>query len=249
MASVYDVNEKMHKMRVKLYPNYLPGGEGTYIARTASEASVNIRDIVAAMKNRGGFQGSVDEAVEIVTWFLKEMGYQIADGFAVNLGFFSVHPNVGGVFHSEKEPCDPKKHPISFRFQALSAMLQLRNDIEVIIEGIADANAYIGEFVDLEENSVNHVYVHGNGFAVHGRNIKIEGSDPRCGMYFVSVEDPAKRVKVERIFENNPSKVMGLIPKTDYLINRIEIVTQFINGGHFLSAPRTITSPFTVEET
>jgi hypothetical protein len=38
MSDVYDVNERMHKLRVKLYPNYLPGGEGTFIARTINEA-------------------------------------------------------------------------------------------------------------------------------------------------------------------------------------------------------------------
>jgi hypothetical protein len=40
MSDVYLVKEKMHKMRAKLYPSYLPGTEG-YIARTTNEASVN----------------------------------------------------------------------------------------------------------------------------------------------------------------------------------------------------------------
>jgi hypothetical protein len=39
MANVYDVSEKMHKMRAKLYPNYLPAGGGTAVRlrRTARE--------------------------------------------------------------------------------------------------------------------------------------------------------------------------------------------------------------------
>jgi hypothetical protein len=31
-----DVNEVMHKIRAKLYPNYLPGGEGTHRAPIVS---------------------------------------------------------------------------------------------------------------------------------------------------------------------------------------------------------------------
>jgi hypothetical protein len=60
MSDVYLVKEKMHKMRAKLYPSYLPGTEGKYIARTANEASVSIEDICASMKNRGGFDPRVE---------------------------------------------------------------------------------------------------------------------------------------------------------------------------------------------
>ncbi len=38
MAIINDVKEVLHRIRVKLYPNYLPHVEGTYLARTVSEA-------------------------------------------------------------------------------------------------------------------------------------------------------------------------------------------------------------------
>jgi len=90
--------------------------------------------------------------------------------------------------------------------------------------------------------------VPGNGFTIHGHNIKIEGDDLACGLYFVPLEDPSKKVKITRILENNPSKVMGLSFTSGYLLNRIEIVTQYSSGSVTLQAPRTITSPFTLEE-
>jgi hypothetical protein len=42
MAIINNITEVLHRLRVKLYPNYLPNVEGTYIARTDSEASLNI---------------------------------------------------------------------------------------------------------------------------------------------------------------------------------------------------------------
>jgi len=60
MSDVYQVKEKMHKMHAKLYPSYLPGTEGKYIARTTNEATISIEDICAAMKNRGGFDPRVE---------------------------------------------------------------------------------------------------------------------------------------------------------------------------------------------
>jgi hypothetical protein len=73
MSDIYQVKEKMHKMRAKLYPSYLPGTEGKYIARTSNEATVSIEDICAAMKNRGGFDGSYEEAVKTMRHFFMEM--------------------------------------------------------------------------------------------------------------------------------------------------------------------------------
>ena len=87
----------------------------------------------------------------------------------------------------------------------------------------------------------------GHGFAVHGHNIKIDGDDP-CGMYFVQVDDPSQKVLVERILENTPSKITAIAPDLDNRVYRVEIVTKYTKGGSSLQSPRTITSPFTIED-
>jgi hypothetical protein len=96
MAIINNINEVLHKIKVKLYPNYLPGVEGQYIAKTNSEASLSIEQVCAALKNRGGFTGRYDELVDCVQEFFDEAAYQLADGFAVSMKYFSIHPNVGG---------------------------------------------------------------------------------------------------------------------------------------------------------
>jgi len=247
MSDIYQVKEKMHKMRAKLYPSYLPGTEGGYIARTSNEASVTIEDICASMKNRGGYDGSYEEAVKTLRHFLKEMMYQLADGFSASLDYFTVHPNIGGVFKTAAETCDRKKHPITFRFSTLAKLRDLAMNIEVEVEGIAETSSYIDQFVDLEEDMTNSLIVAGHGFSVHGHNIKIEGDDP-CGMYFVPVDDPAQKVQVERILENTPSKITAIAPYINNSVFRVEIVTQSAQGKTLLKTPRTIISPFTIED-
>ena len=247
MSDIYSVKERMHKMRAKLYQNYLPGSEGTYIARTVNEASVTVGDICAAMKNRGGYDGSYEDAVQTVKHFFMEMMYQLSDGFSVNSGYFTIHPNIGGVFHSDSEAHDHKKHPITFRFQPLKALRDLRDNIDVIIEGVADTQGYIAEFIDYDLDSVNTLYSPNDQFAIHGHKIKIAGDDSGVGIFFVPVEDPTKAVRVTRTSENTASKVMGICPHTGYLHNRIEIVTQF-SGAHTLRTPRRIVSSFIIDE-
>jgi hypothetical protein len=42
MAIINDIHEVMHRIRVKLYPNYLPNVKGEYNARMDSEARLTI---------------------------------------------------------------------------------------------------------------------------------------------------------------------------------------------------------------
>ena len=249
MSIINDIKEVLHKIRVKLYPNYLPNVEGAYIARTDSEASLNVDKVCAALKNRGGYGGDYEDLVEGIKQFFDEAVYQLCDGFAVNMGYFSIHPNVGGTFNSVNDIHDHKKHPITFRFRTLPKLRRLAELIGVEIEGIADPSGWIDEFHDTDEDSINTLYIPGDQFVIHGHKIKIAGDDPGVGLFFVPVNDPSKAVKVTRIAENTPSKIIGIAPQTEHLHNRIEIRTQFSGSGvTFLKSIRTITSGFVLEE-
>jgi hypothetical protein len=251
MSLLNNAVEKLHVIRVRLYPNYLQstGVEGEYIARTNSEASLSIEQVCAALKNRGGYTGNFEELQENIRQFFDEAAYQLCDGFAVNMKYFSIHPNISGTFNSVSEARDSKKHPITFRFRAQSPLRRLVNFIEVLVEGLAETSGWIDEFEDAESHSINTFFTPGNLFILHGDKIKIAGDDPACGLYFVPVEDPAKAVKVTRIAENNPSRIIGIAPETNCLRNKIEIRTQATNSSAiFLKKIRIITSNFEVEE-
>jgi len=243
-----EFEDKLHKITVKLYPNYLPKIEGKYIARTVNEDTLSIEDVAGIMKTRGGYDGDHAALVDAVKRFLREMAYQLCDGYAVNTGYFSVYPNVGGTFNSAKEPFQHNKNKISFRYRTNAELRRLVKDIDVEIAGVTDANAFIYEFTDTEEDSSNGFFVPGNFFSISGKKIKIAGDDPSCGVYFVPVEDPSKAVKLGRLAENAHTRIIGISPDTGHALNRIEIRTQYTGAiGKLLKQPRIIVSDFTVE--
>jgi hypothetical protein len=248
MAAINDLNLILHNIRVKLYPNYLPTAKGKYLARTDSDKTVNVKDICTIMVTRAGFDGSIDTLYDYVIQFFDEMAYQLCDGFTVNSGYFTIRPNIGGGFDSASEIHDHGRHPISFSFSPLGRLRKLAKNINVVVEGIAESPAYIDQIEDVEEHIVNSGYMVGHAVAVHGHKIKVAGDDSACGIYFVPANDPSRAVKVTRILENNPSRVLAIAPSTGSSVNKIEIRTQFSGSAALLSAPRVITSPFTVEE-
>ena len=249
MPSITDVERILHHIRVKLYPNYLPKVEGAYIARTDSDKTLSMEEVCAIMKTRAGFTGKLEDLIDYVHQYNDEVAYQLCDGFAVNNGYYSIYPNIGGTFNSVSEAHDQTKNPISFRFGIRSGLRKLIDKISVDITGLADTSGWIDQFVDTDENSTNTLYTAGDAFIIHGSKLKIAGDDPTVGVYFVPVDDPSKAVKVTRIIENLPTKVIGIAPKTEWVENRIEIRTQFAGSNtRQLKAPRVITSSFVLEE-
>jgi len=243
------VRELFYKIKVLLHHNYLPGTEGTFQARTVNEASLSVDQVCAYLLNRGGFMGEYENLVENVRQYLDEAVYLLCNGMAINTGYFTIYPNIGGSFDNARETYDPKKHPISFRFRTLAKLRRLINEITVSVEGIADASGWIDEFHNTDEDETNNVFSSGNIFIVQGSKIKLAGDDPNVGLYFVPVIDPAHAVKVTRIVENNPNKIIGVAPQTEYQQNRIEIRTQYAGSTTvLLKAPRVITSDFILEE-
>jgi len=249
MHSTNPIREPYYKIRSVLHPNYLPGTEGTFQARTVNEASLSVKQVCSFLFNRGGFEGDYDKLVDNVQQYFEEVVYLLCNGMAINTGYFTIYPNIGGTFDSALETHDPEKHPISFRFRTLAKLRRLIDEITVSVEGVADASGWIDEFLDTDENETNSVFIPGNVFIIQGSKIKLAGDNPNVGLYFVPVDNPAQAVKVMRIVENNPNKIIGVAPQTGYQQNRIEVRTQFTGSNNILlKAPRVITSDFTLEE-
>ena len=248
MSVTKNIKEVFSNVRVKLYPNYLRNVEGAYIAKTSTTSTLTIEDVCAALKNRGGFEGNYSNLIENVKQYMDETAYQLCNGFSVSNGYFSIHPNIGGTFDSVKQAHDSKKNPITFRFRTMANLRNLVEQIKVEITGLADVNGYIDEFFDYDENSSNTLFSPGNQFRIEGYKIKIAGDDPSCGLYFISADDPAKSIKVDRIADNTASKITGIVPQTGFKFIKIMIKTQFSGTNNYmLKEPRVIINNFVLE--
>jgi hypothetical protein len=249
MAALDDLDLVLHKIKAKLYPNHLQNVEGNYIARTNNEKTLEQSDIATTAKTRGGFQGDTAEFLKIIDAYNAEVVYQFCDGYAVSNGWYTIYPNIGGVFESPHDTIDPEKNKLSFRFTPRKRMRDKIKKINVEIEGVADTNGFINYLVDQEEGDIAHnMFAPGNMIAIYGSKIKVLGDNPGNGVFFVPVDDPSKAVKMRRIGDNDPGRITGIAPDPLAMHSRIEIRTQY-NGtsNTFLKEPRVIRSIFTIE--
>jgi hypothetical protein len=251
MLGVDEKKPKMHRIRIKLIRNNLPAIKGNFIPRTKSEDSLCIEQICTAMRERGGFRGNYHDRVGNVKCFFEEAAYQLCDGFTVNTGYFSIHPVISGTFDSPDDIIDPEKHRVGFRFHVGSLLKERVKDIDVVLAGKADASGYIEGFKSFGEGGSGSGAKGGDMFVIRGKRIKLAGSDPEVGLYFVpeSSEPNAAfdgAVKVSRFNQNDPSRLGGMIPELTPGLWRILVKTQYTIGGIPLKKPRTILSRFTV---
>ena len=246
-----DIEDVKHRIKVRLYRSQLNGAKDMYIARTDSEAVMDIDQICAKIKNRTKFEGDYADLVDHVKRYFKEAMYQFCNGFAVTNGYYTIYPNVGGTFKTPKEHFDPDKHQVTMRCRPRANLRRITKKIAIDILGEAETDGFIDEFTDASTGTANDIIHGGESFVITGDRIKIvdDGVNTNCGVFLelLDSQDVGKRIKVtKRLIENTPSKIIGtapmLIAPSRY---RIVIVTQY-NGSNntFLKTPKTLVSGF-----
>ena len=248
MSSAYEIKEEVHHIEAVLYPNHLQGLSDSYVAKNTKEKTINIESICASMVTRGGYDGSYEGSVRTVHHFLREVMYQLCNGFSVNLGWFTITVQIRGAFHSPSEPFDPKTHKIVFKFHMLKAMRDLIRSIQIVINGRVEEPAYISEFCSLELEDGGHHFVPGQVCEIRGQRVKIEGAPSEAGLWLVPVDDPTHAVKVPRVIINTAGRLEFVAISTGHMDNRLEIRTRFSDGSTPLNTLRVITSPFIITE-
>src|SRR6218665_1984972 len=145
----------LHKIRAYLYDNvFTKDNPNDYIARTVSEQSLNVKQICEIATNRGGADVSAAAMEHAAELFLKEMAYQLCDGYSINTGYFTAGTQIRGVFSSPSETFDDEKHSILFQFNQGEKLRNLIPTIEVNIVGLAEATSVIHQITDVNSGTI-----------------------------------------------------------------------------------------------
>ncbi len=106
----------LHTIKAYLHDNTFTSQDVTnYIARTVSDRSLSIKEVCEAAVSRGNAEVEAAAMQYTVELFLKEMAYQLCDGYSVSTGYFTASARIKGVFSGPDDHYDPARH--SLRFQ------------------------------------------------------------------------------------------------------------------------------------
>ena len=232
------MSDILHNIKVRLYENYLTDKPDELTAKVISERTLNVRQICLAAVNRGGASTTADAMEHNTMLFLKEMAYQLKDGYSVNTEYFTASAQVRGVFNNAKEQFDPQKHSILFRFNQGATLRKEIANIAVQVTGMGETGIVISHVVDAKTGSVNDLITPGGSLKIRGGKLKITGEHPDVGVAFVDEAGVAVRVEQRDVVVNNPSELMVHIPGLAPGKYRLSICNQYAVSA-LLKEPRT----------
>ena len=230
----------LHTIKAYLYDNVLTtDNPNDFIARVSSERSLGVKQICETASSRGGADVSAAAMEHAVELFLKEMSYQLCDGYAVNTGYFTTTAQIRGVFDSAAETFNAEKHNLFFQFIQGEKLRTEIPAIKVDILGTANSSALILQVTDVKTGSVNELLTPGRNLKIQGTKIKVVGDNPSIGVFFVNTSTNARtKVDASDMVVNNPSELIVLIPTLPAGSYKLEVVTQYMGTG-LLKEPRT----------
>jgi len=231
------MSEVLHKIKVNLYENYLTDNPNDYSARVISERTLNIKEICKTAVSRGGASSTAEAMEHNATLFLKEVAYQLMDGYSVNTGYFTANAQVRGVFDNRNETFDPAKHSVLFRFNQGDLLRKEIPNVKVQVMGVGESGIIISHVVDVKTGSVNDLITPGGTLKIRGGKLKIAGDNPDVGVSFEDETGNVVRVDERDIVVNNPSELILQIPALPAGKYQLAICTQF-SGATLLKEPR-----------
>ena len=230
----------LHRIRVYLYENLLTENPNDFSAKVISERSLTVKEICKTAVKRGGAPSTAEAMEHNAMLFLKEMAYQLMDGFSVNAGYFTANAQVRGVFNNEKETFNPQKHSILFRFNQGELLRREIPNIEVQVMGLGEVDIVISHVIDSKTGSVNDLITPGGMLKIKGGKLKIVGDNGTIGVYFKrDNEGEPYRVQDRDIIVNNPSELIVEVPDMPSGSYQLMVVNQYSGSAVLLKEPRT----------
>jgi hypothetical protein len=221
----------LHKIRVNLYENLLTDDPNDYSARVISERSLNVKEICQIAVTRGSADTTAEAMEHNVNLFLKEMGYQLMDGYSVNTGYFTANAQVRGVFNSVTEAFNPQKHAVLFRFNQGELMRKEIPNVAVQVMGVSDSSIVISHVVDSKTGSANDLITPTGTLKIKGGKLKIVGDNPQTGVYFQDEEGNRFKVADNDIIVNKPSELIIAIPPLAQGSYKLMVCNQYSVGA------------------
>lgn len=226
----------------ELYDNPLTEKEGDFTAKPKVTGTIRNADIARRIvEKRTEYRPETIE--NILRLADEEKAIAIAEGKSVVDGVGQYLVQIKGVFDSETEGFDSKKHALTVSYSSGKTLRKKLAETKVMTDGAAKTGPVIGKVTDSFNGNTDQTLTPGMPIVVEGGNMKITGSNEANGFFFVPATGSGSSVKASVVVGNTPSTLTVMVPanlaKGDYYV---KVVTQYGRGG-LLKDPRSYQYP------
>ena len=223
-----------------LEENELTGEPKKYKAQIVNSRSYTFEDIANHLirHNTGLSSSAIYGLWEGIKGAVEEF---ISEGGAINTELFKVRASIKGVFSGMDDGFDASRHEMRLNMRTGSLLRDIPKKLKVK-KITAQTKAFILSVTDIKTGSVNECLTPGKNIRIIGQRVKIEGSDPSCGLFFIPEKKTEQTVKLElsEIAVNKPSEIIAVIPRLSKGLWSVRLVTQYTTGARLRITPNSL---------
>ena len=215
--------------------NQLTERPGDCTALTLNLGSLDKSAFIDRMLKRGTSVTSTD-ALAVMNAIEETAVDLILQGYTLNLPLMNTSFSISGVFDGPLDTFDGNRHKLNINLTKGVLLRDAEKNVKLEKTSVPAPMPQIQEVRDSVSRSVNEKLTARGVIELRGYNLKIDGDESSCGLWFVA--ENGTETKAEVIIENKPSKIIAMIPDLAAGKYQVKVATQFSGGGKFLLAPK-----------
>mgnify|MGYP000867925226 CR=1 FL=1 len=139
----------------------------------------------------------------------------LGKGYFVTTPLFRFRSSIPGVFIDKLDFFDPTRHKIKVSASAGTRVQYLNAFIDPVKVSASKTSPVILQFIDSATDEINTSGIPGGTARVLGTNLRFDKTDPKQGIFFVSVADPAVEYRASIYSGIRPSEIHVTIPELE----------------------------------
>ena len=220
-----------------LVENVLTDRKDDYSAIVHTKGSLDKEEIISRMLNKGTLTTRTD-ILAVLNNLEETVEEVLLQGFSVVYPLFNTSFSISGVFEGSLDSFDGNRHKLNVNLTKGLRLREAEKKVKLEKTTAAPLLPLIQEVKDSISGRVNEVLTVNGVLEVRGNNLRIEGDDPTCGLWFIN--ENGEEFKAETIVENKPSRIIAIIPELRRETHQVKVVTQFMGSSKFLKVPRMV---------
>ena len=192
-----------------LLENRLTERPDDYSAHTHVVASLDKEAIITRMLNRGTLLTRTD-ILAVLNGLEETVAEALLEGNSVTLPLFNTSFSVSGVFDGPLDVFDKHRHKLNINLTKGLLLREAEQKVKLEKVNLAVPQPNIQEVKDSISGTVNEKLTSKGVVELRSFNLKVEGDNPDCGVWFsINGQDFKSAV----LIENKPSKIIAIIPE------------------------------------
>jgi hypothetical protein len=230
-------------LKYSLVENLLTERPDDYSAQTHSVTTLDKEAIITRILGKGTLLTRTD-VIAVLNGLEETVSDALLEGNSITLPLFNTSFSISGVFESPMDNFDPNRHKLNINLTKGTLLREAEKQVKLEKTSASTPLPNIQEVKDSLSGTVNEKLTANGVVELRGYNLRIDGDDASCGLWFVAENGTESKANI--LIENKPARIIAVIPALAAGNYQLKVVSQYNGSGKGLKMPKQFIYPKTL---